>query len=158
MTELGVGILMLAGLAGTLLPVLPGPLIMWLAAIAYGLATGFGPGGIIAMVAITAALAWGAWLSIRIPQRRAAGSGLGVGAQLLAAALAVAGFFLIPVVGAPAGFVAGIFLTRYLDARDIGTAWEATKEGLGSLWRAAAAQFGAGLIAFAVWVVWAIAG
>ena len=149
---------MLAGLAGTLLPVLPGPLIMWLAALAYGLATGFGPAGVVAMAAITGALAWGAWLSIRIPQRRAAGAGLGVGAQLLAAALAVAGFFLIPVIGAPAGFVAGIFLTRYLDVRDTRAAWEATKAGMGSLWRAAAAQFGAGLVAFAVWVVWAIAG
>lgn len=158
MTELVIGLVMIVGLAGTLLPILPGPLVMWLGALAYGMAEGFGPAGLLAVVLITLLLLWGAWLSVRIPQRRAAGAGLSLQAQLLAAGLAVVGFFLIPVVGAPVGFVAGVFVIRYAKVKDVGQAWESTRSALGSLWRAAAAQFGAGVAAAAVWLVWALSG
>lgn len=158
MTELAVGLVMIVGLAGTLLPILPGPLVMWLAAVAYGLAEGFGLVGFLALALITLLLLWGAWLSVRIPQRRAAGSGLSIRAQVLAAVFAVVGFFVIPVVGAAVGFVGGVFLIRYTRERDVAGAWESTRSALGSLWRAAAAQFGTGVAAAAVWLVWALSG
>ena len=49
-----VAIAMVMGLAGTVLPILPGLWLIWGAALVYGLVAGFGASGWVAMTLITA--------------------------------------------------------------------------------------------------------
>lgn len=149
---------MAIGLLGTLLPILPGLLLMWGAGLLYGLSTGFGPVAWVAVAAMTVVVLGAGWLAIRVPVKRTSAAGVGIGAQLLALALAVVGFFAIPVVGAAAGFVAGIYLARLATTRDRTQAWNSTKAALVALWHAAAIQFGAGVLVILIWIVWLLVG
>jgi uncharacterized protein len=154
MVTLLVGLAMVVGIAGTLLPILPGVGLIWAAALVFGLLEGFGFVGWTAMVVISAMGAAGIVAGVRLPQRAASADGIGWRGQLLAFALAVVGFFVIPVVGAPIGFVVGIYVvarTRHGPA-----AWPITKRTVRSLVFAAGLQFVAALGMALTWLVWAI--
>ncbi len=149
------GVAVLVGVAGTLLPVLPGLLLVWAAVVAYGMFVGFGVVGWISVIVATALTALGLYLNFRIPQRAASSTGLSVAAQLLGLALAVAGFFLVPVVGFPLGFVLGVFLIRLRSTGERHEAWKSTKSIIGSLLRASAVQAGCAIAIMFVWMGWA---
>ena len=150
-----VGLAMAVGIAGTLLPVVPGVGLIWAAAVVFGLAEGFGFIGWAAMALITALGAAGLIAGVRMPQRAAAAGGIGWRGQVMAFALAVVGFFVIPVAGAPIGFVVGIYLAAR--ARDRNEAWSITKRTLRSLVLAAGLQFVAAIAMALTWLVWALA-
>ncbi len=154
MVTLLVAIAILVGLAGTLLPILPGLGLVWLATLAYGLVEGFGAIGWTAMSVITLLLVGGTAAAIRVPQRAAAAGGIGLRGQLLAVAMAVIGFFVIPVVGAPIGFVGAVYLLAR--RRDRPNAWPTTVATVRSLLVAAGIQFLAGLGMALTWGVWVV--
>ena len=147
---------MAVGLAGTLLPILPGLLLMWVAAVAYGLGSGLDGLAFGFLIAVSVIVLLALWLGVRLPQKGAARAGVGTGVQLLALAAAVVGFFVIPVVGAAVGFVLAIFGVQLSRTGTASEAWAATRSALFGLMQAAAAQFGAGLLVVAVWVVWVL--
>ena len=149
---------MAIGLIGTLLPVLPGLLLMWAAGLVYGVSTGFDTVAWVALAALTVLVLGAGGLALRLPAKRTAAAGVSVGSQLLALALAFVGFFVIPVDGAAAGFVAGIYLTRLATTRDRTSAWDSTQAALLAMWQAAAIQFGAGVAIILIWVTWLFAG
>jgi uncharacterized protein YqgC (DUF456 family) len=149
-----VGLAILIGVLGTILPLLPGLVLIWVAIVIYGIVTGFGVVGWVATIVVTGLMLLGFYLNVRIPQRRASVSGISTAGQLLGLALAIVGFFVIPVVGAPIGFVLGVFGVRYRATRDAAIAWTGTKSVIGSLLRASAAQAAIGLAMAAVWLVW----
>jgi hypothetical protein len=66
---------------------------------------------------------------------------------------AVAGFFLIPVVGALIGWPAGVFVAELARHRHPGPAWASTKDVLKSLGLGVAVQFVAGVAMIALWVL-----
>jgi uncharacterized protein YqgC (DUF456 family) len=151
-----VGLAMVVGVAGTLIPILPGLLLIWTATLIYGIFGGF---DLVAWVAITAesVIAVSAMtLSVRIPHRRTSDAGVGLPTQLMALGFAVVGFFAIPFAGAPIGFVAGVFVMRWARTRDGGEAWKGTKAALIAMWQTSAVQLLAGILMLAVWVVWAL--
>ncbi len=155
-TEAIAGLVMVIGLLGTILPLLPGLTLIWAAAIGYGLVSGFETTGTVAMILISAVFALGLWLSVRIPQKRTADAGVPLRGQLFALGLAVLGFFVVPVVGAFLGFVLGIYLSERVRRGESGVAWKATKVSIGAMIRASAAQFGVGAVMIALWLVWAL--
>lgn len=155
MVTLLVGLAIAVGVAGTLLPILPGLGLIWIAALVFGILEGFGIAGWTAMVIITGLAIAGTAAAIRVPQRAAAAGGISWKGQLLAVALAIVGFFVVPVVGAPIGFVAGVYLVARQQAST--RAWEVTKSTLRALLVAAGLQFVAGLAMALTWVVWAVA-
>ena len=149
----GIGIAI--GVVGTLLPVLPGLALVWFVMLAFGFTTTFGWVGAVAMAAATVLLAVGLWLGIRIPQQSAARSGLTRKGQLVGGLFAVLGFFVIPVIGAPIGFVLGVFVVRRQQTRDPADAWRSTIDSIRSLLRASFAQAVCGVAMAAAWGVWA---
>jgi len=150
------GLVILIGVAGTFLPILPGLFLVWAAVIAYGLLLDFGVVGWIAVALVTALLVLGLYLNIRIPQKSAAESGLRLPAQLFGLALAIAGFFIVPVVGFPLGFVLGVYIVRYRATNDASQAWTSTKQGIAAIIRASAVQAACGIGMFLVWLGWAL--
>lgn len=155
MTAFLVGLVMAVGILGTVLPILPGLVLIWGAALVYGLVEGFGLIGWVAFGTISLIAAAGVAAGIVVPQRAAWAGGIGVGGQLLALALAVVGFFVIPVVGAGAGFVLGVYLVAR--SRHPEQAWSVTKSTLRSMVVAAGLQFVAGVTMTGVWLVWVFA-
>lgn len=149
-------IVMLAGLVGTLVPVIPGLPLIWAAALVYGLGAGFTTIGWIAFATITALLVVGTVLKFVVPQRRARASGAPLRSLLAGAALGVVGFFVIPVVGLPLGALAGIFVAEGLRTGDWGVARAATKETIIGFGVGALIELGAGLAMVLVWFIWAV--
>ncbi len=156
MVTLLVGLAVAIGLIGTLLPILPGLVLIWAATIAYGLAEGFGVIGWVAVILITGMLIGGEVAGFRMPQKAAAAGGIGWTGQAFAVGLAIAGFFVIPVVGLPLGFVAGVYLAARRRNRE--TAWSTTVRTLRALVKAAGVQFLTGIAMALTWGAWVILG
>ena len=138
-----VALVMAIGAVGTVLPLVPGLGLAWLAALGYGLAEGFGATG--------AAAGW------VVPHRSARASGADRRSVWLGVAGAVAGFFLVPVVGLPLGGVAGIYVGEHLRTSDAAAAWRATRATLVGFGWAALVQLAAALLMIALWVAWVLA-
>lgn len=149
------GLAIAVGVIGTLVPIIPGLALSWLAMVVFGLVLGFGVEGWLAMAIATSLAVLGIYLGIRIPQRTAALGGLSIRGQLVGLALAVIGFFALPVIGAPVGFVGGVWIVRRRDTGDGRAAWVSTRETIRAMFRASAAQALCGLGMGLAWAVWA---
>ncbi len=149
-----VAVVMVIGVAGTVLPILPGLWVIWFAAVAYGFLSGFTTGGWFAMTLITVLAIAGTVSAFYLPQRAAASVGVPWWGQLVAIGFAVAGIFVVPIVGAPLGFVVGILVTTIVRERHIAGALGATWATLKSMLLASGVQFAVGLMMTAVWVMW----
>jgi len=144
------GLLMLVGLIGIVVPVLPGLFLVWLATALWAFEH---PSHVAWVYCGVAALVYAAGLIAQyvMPGRRLKDAGVSTATMLLAVVLAVVGFFVIPVVGAFLGFVLGVFLAESGRHRSRAAAWSGTKQAL----RAVALSTGIELAAgFGIVVVW----
>ena len=66
---------------------------------------------------------------------------------------AVIGFFVIPGVGLPIGFVVGVLVSEYLRYRDWDRAWSATKAALRGVLHSMGIELGAALLIAITWTV-----
>jgi hypothetical protein len=149
-------VVMLVGLAGTVFPLLPGPLLMWATALVYGLLVGFDPIGVGVMTLITLLVAFSFVTGVVIPKRAAERSGASKLSQAGGLVGAVLGFFAIPVVGLVIGALAGVMLVEYLTKRDSREAWAATRDVAKGFGLSALVDFAIGLVIVAAWAGWAI--
>ena len=149
-----VAVVMVIGVAGTVLPMLPGLWLIWAAAAAYGFLAAFGTGGWIAMAMITVLAVAGTASLFYLPQRQASSVGVPWWGQVIALGFAVAGFFVVPVVGAPLGFAVGILVTTIVRERHIAGALVATWATLKAMLLASGVQFAVGLMMITAWVIW----
>lgn len=129
LTEVLVGVAIAVGLIGILVPILPGSALILVAilvwAIELGSATGWAVFGVAA-----AFLVVGTIVKYAVPGRQLKDAGIPASTQWTGVALAVPGFFVIPVVGAFVGFVAGVYLAerRRLGPRAAGpSTWSALR-------------------------------
>jgi len=101
-------LLMIVGLVGVLVPVLPGLVIVWLAGVGSVLWQGTDTTGWLVAWWLTGLFALGTLATVVLPTRR--GRELGASTASLASGLlgAVIGFFVLPVAGFPVGFLAGL--------------------------------------------------
>lgn len=146
------------GVVGTIVPLLPGLLLVWVAALGWGLYSGFGLGGTVAMVLITSLLAFGIYLSIRIPQKSVAAQGLSVAGTLFGLVLAIVVGIVLPVVGIPIGFVLGVWIVRVIDTGDASAAFRSALQTTFALLKASVAQFAVAAAMGLTWLVWALNG
>ena len=151
LTELGIAALIAVGLVGILVPLLPGSVLVLAAILLWALDTTGGVAWTVFAVAATF-LALGAIAKYVVPGRRLSGAGVPMSTQWTGAALAVVGFFVVPVVGLVLGFVLGVYLAerrRVGPAAAGGTTWAALRAvGLSLL-----IELGAALLATTTWVV-----
>lgn len=161
MSDLTIGILVLIvmaiGLAGTLVPIVPGMFLIWGAALVYGLVTGFTTAGVIAMVVITLLLAISLVTTLSIPRRSAQDAGVSASAQVLALVGGVIGFFVIPIVGLFVGALIGLVVAEFVNHQDLGKAIESTKSVAKGMGKSMIVDFALGLSMIGVWAFWAIA-
>ena len=151
--ELLVGVVMAIGLVGTLVPVVPGVILTWLAGLTWAVADGGGAVrwslfGVMTLLLSTALVA-----GVRIPVRRVSDNPAPRGTLLLASVLAVFGFFVIPVIGVLVGFSAGILLAHLVATNDIHQSFDAMWATLRSFGKAAVVQGACGLLICLTWIL-----
>ena len=150
--EVVVAALIVVGLVGTVIPVLPGLVLVWVAIAGWALLDG---GGWVrwSLVVVCAALAVvGYVLGTVLPSRRASDAGAPGWVVFGGAVGMVVGFFMIPVVGLIVGGVVGVFLAELVRSRDLRSAWTLTVETLKGFGIAAAVQLGFGLLMAGLWL------
>ena len=144
--------LLLLGLVGTVIPIIPGVLLMWLTVFIYSLADGFTAVSMPAFLVISViAVITGTsdlWLTLFGAKK----GGASVKSMLIGTAGAIAGSFIFPLVGTIVGYIAGLLLGEYWQHGD----WElAKKAGLGGLagWGVATViQFIGGIFIFVIFL------
>lgn len=140
----------LVGVLGIVIPVLPG-LVLCVAAV---LLWAIGTTGSLAWTTFGIVLviyALGVTLQFILPGRRMKGDGVGGMTLALGAVGAVIGFFVIPVIGLPIGFVLGIFGAEYGRFRDAQRAWSATRSALRGVLHSMGIELATALIIALVW-------
>lgn len=146
------GLAIAVGVVGVFVPVLPGLLLCWLGVLGWALFTDAGWGrwlvlAIVTVVALAATAAKYAFPGARLKQAGVPNLSLFIGGVL-----GIVGFFVIPVVGLPLGFVLGIFLAEWLRQRQAGPAWRATRQALAAVGLAMIIEMAAAIIIFVIWV------
>ena len=150
--------IMLVGLVGLVVPVFPGLVVIWLAALGYGVVAGFGTLGTVMFTLITLLLIAGTLVDNALmgaKARQAGASWWSIGAGLLAGVL---GTLLFPPLGGLVAAPLGILLTEFVLARDWQKALQATRGlALGCGW-AFVARFLMGVAMIGFWAIWAYGG
>ena len=147
-----VGLMMLMGLVGILVPVLPGLLVVWAAVLLWAWQVQTTAGWVVLGIASTLALA-GFLLQYLLPGRRMAKAGVRTSTILAAAAVAVVGFFVIPVVGAFLGFALGIYLIERIRLGAHHAAWRSTTHALKAIALSMGIELLAALAIAGTWVI-----
>jgi uncharacterized protein len=149
-----VAVVMALGLAGTVVPLVPGLILIWAAALGYGFLVGFGTAGLIGMTLITALLVVGTTAKYVLARRGAGATGAPRSTITAAALLGLVGFFVVPVVGFPLGAAIGIFIAERHRLGDSSAAWASTKRVLAGFGRGALVEMGAGVCMIVCWAGW----
>ncbi len=145
-------IAIVVGLVGIVAPILPGLLLCY---------------GAVLVWAILADVGWGKWLVLGLctlwvligtvvkyawPGQRMKRAGIPNWTLLAGVAGAIAGFFVIPFVGLPIGFVAGIWLAEWQRHKDPKLAWPSTVEALKAAGLSMLIELTAGILIALSWV------
>lgn len=150
-TDALVGLVMLVGLVGIVVPLLPGTALVLGAALVWALLLGE-PAGWAVFAVVATALAVGAVVKYLVPGRRLKTDGV-PNRTLLAGALgALVGFFVIPVLGLFVGFVLGIYLAELARLGGHEAAWPSTKAALRAVLTSVLIELAAAVIAIAAWM------
>jgi hypothetical protein len=143
---------MLVGTVGIVVPVLPGLFVVWGATLVWAFERQDGPGWVVFAIS-TALYAVGLVAQYLVPGRRMKTAGVDGVIVAVALAVAVVGFFVVPVVGAPLGFVLTIYVLELVKHRSHAPAWRATSQAI----RAVALNIGIELVtAFAIIATWGV--
>lgn len=151
-----VGLAMVVGIIGTIVPLLPGLPIVWAAALVYGVVEGFGAIGWVSFALITIVGIAGMVAAFVVPQRRVQAGGAPFSTTVVGIIGAVIGFFVIPIIGIVVGGVVGVFLAERARTGDWNEAWASTKNALVGFGIGALIQMGAGVAMMATWVAWVL--
>lgn len=147
------GLAILTGVAGTVIPVLPGSILVGLGLLAWALWGGGGSVGWtvfgVGLLFVLAGMAAGAVLTGRkLKQHNIPGRSVVAGLVL-----GVAGMFIIPVVGLLVGFSAGLLASEFHRTRTFRTAVESSWAALKATGLGLIAEFGLACLAASTWVI-----
>jgi uncharacterized protein YqgC (DUF456 family) len=150
-TEIVVAVLLVVGLAGVIVPVLPGLLLILGGLVIWAIDLNTSTGWVVLAVAVVF-LAVGTVVKYVIPGRRLKTAGVPRSTIVVGGLLGIVGFFVIPVVGLFIGFVLGVYAAerRRLGATAAGPA---TRQALTAVGLSILIELTASLLAVATWVV-----
>lgn len=150
-TELLVAVAIAVGIAGIIVPVLPGTILVLGAILVWALEVGTTTGWL-AFAFATTFLVVGTVVKYLVPGRRLKSSGVPHRTLVAGALLAFVGFFVVPVVGMFIGFVLGVYVAERARVGAAG-AWPSTKAALRAVGVSILIELLAAFLAAATWVV-----
>jgi uncharacterized protein YqgC (DUF456 family) len=143
--------MILAGLVGVVVPVLPALPLVWGGVLVWALGRQDAAGWATVAVATVIAVV-GLVVKYLLPGRRLRASGVPTSSMLAGGVLGVVGFFVVPVVGLVLGFVLGVYLSE-LHRVGAGPAWPATKAAVKAVGLSVLIELAAAVLAASVWAV-----
>ena len=145
-------ILIVIGVAGIVVPGVPGLVLVLAGVLLWAWETGTTLAWSVFAVAV---VMWGAGLVLRyaVPERRLRAAGVRRSTLVLAAVLGAVGFFVIPVVGAAVGFVLGIYLMELGHSRSSAEAWASTRSALAAVATSMGIELATALAIALTWVI-----
>ncbi len=145
------GVLIVVGVLGVLIPVLPGLLLVLVGIAIWAVPRGDAVGWTVLGVAVLIVAA-GSIAKYLLPGRKLREAGVPFRTLALGGVLGVIGFFVIPVVGLFLGFVLGVYAGELGRLGDRSQAWPATRRALGAVGWSILIELATGLLAAAVWI------
>jgi uncharacterized protein YqgC (DUF456 family) len=147
------GLAILVGVAGTVIPILPGSALIAMGLLAWAIWGGAGAAGWvvfgIGLLFVLAGMAASAVLTGRkLRQHRIPNRSVAVGLVL-----GVVAMFIIPVVGLVVGFIAGLLLSEVLRTRDFPLAVRSSIAALKATGLGILVEFGLACLAASTWVI-----
>lgn len=146
-----VGLAIAVGLVGILVPLLPGTLLIFAAILVWALVeqdmTGWVTLAVVSVLLGATTLVKYLW-----PVRRMRAADVRTWSLAAGGVLGIIGFFVIPVLGLPIGFVGGIYLAELAARRDQRLAWASTVHALKGVALSVFVELAGALLATAAWV------
>jgi uncharacterized protein YqgC (DUF456 family) len=148
-TVLMCGLLVVVGLFGIVVPVLPGTVLVALGIAVWTIEDGSSGAWVTLAVAVVCLLV-GAVVKYAVPGRRLKAT-VPTGTLVVGGVFAVIGFFVVPVVGALVGFPVGVYVAERVRVGSAG-AWSSTTAALRAVGAGILIELAAAVVATAVWV------
>jgi uncharacterized protein len=148
--EVVVGIVIAVGLVGVVVQVVPGALLILGAVLVWAAETG----GAVAWVTFAVGALAVAGASVGkylLAGRHLKGAGVRNSTLAWGGVLGVVGFFVVPVVGLPLGFVLGVYLAERVRRREHRAAWTATVAALKATGITMLVELAGALVAAGAW-------
>ena len=147
-------VVLLVGQFGSMVPIFPGPLILWLAALGYGILVGFDTAGLVIFLVITLLVIGGMLADNVLMGAGARQGGASWRTILIALVAGVVGTIIFPPFGGLIAAPLAILLLEYNRLRD----WEKARKslfGMATGWGASfIVRFAFSAVAFAFWLLW----
>jgi uncharacterized protein YqgC (DUF456 family) len=150
-----VAVACLVGIAGTILPVIPGSLLIGGAIVLWAVVEG-GAAAWATAAAACVVLAAGYVLTLWIPGRRMTAAGIPARTLVAGGLLGIVGLFVVPIVGLPLGFVLGVYLAERVRLPTHADAWPSTVEAMKGTGLSVLIGLIAAVIATGLWAVVAV--
>lgn len=154
MTTIGlfiVGLVIAVGLAGIILPVLPGLLLCWGAILAWAVFEGTANGWIV-FAGISVLFALSQVVKYLIPGQWMRSADVAWTTLAIGGLAGIVGFFVIPVIGLPLGFVAGVYAAERMQLGGHAAAWQSTVHAVKAVGLAILIELAAGLFGAVGWL------
>ncbi|WP_406234183.1 DUF456 domain-containing protein [Nocardia sp. NBC_01009] len=150
-----VGLVILVGLLGIIVPILPGVILIFGAIAVWAFVEGGATAWTVFAVS-TAFLVLSGIIKYTWPGRKMKDAGVSNRALFVGAVLGIVGFFVIPVIGLFVGFVLGVYLSELQRLRENQQAWQTTVHALKGVGLSMLIELFGALLATGVWVIGAI--
>jgi uncharacterized protein YqgC (DUF456 family) len=149
--EVLAGLLIVAGLIGIVVPVLPGLLLTWGGVLLWAVAVRTPLAWTVLGIA-TAIMVIGTVVKYLVPGRAMREAGVPWSSLGLGTLLGIVGFVVIPVLGLFVGFVAGVYLAERVRLDDNSQAWPSTVAALKAVGVSMLIELLSGLLIAGTWV------
>ena len=153
--EVLVGLVIVVGLIGVVLPLLPGVLLIFGAILVWAVVEASTTAWIVLAVC-TALLVVSGIVKYTWPGRRMRDAGVPTQSLVVGGLVGVVGFFVIPVVGLVIGFIAGTYLSEVQRVRRNDVAWRSTIHATKAVGLSILVELLGALLASGVWLIAAI--
>ena len=152
-SELLIAILMAIGIMGTIIPLIPGLALVWFAGALWAYFDGADGTRMWILAVMTLFAVFGFAMQFVLPAKAATSNKPPKGTLLLGGLAGIVGFFLIPVIGAPLGFLAGVYANYFWNTGNSAEAWSSTIKTATAFGWALIIQFVCSLLIAMTWIV-----
>jgi uncharacterized protein YqgC (DUF456 family) len=149
-------LIMAVGLFGMVIPIYPGVVIIWAAALIHGLITGFAVQEIWVLVTLTILMVAGTLVDNVLMGGKARQAGASWWSIAGALAAGLLGTFAFPPIGGLIAAPAALFLLEYARLKEPDSAWIVTKGLLTGWGLSFVARFAIGSVMILIWTLWGI--
>ena len=150
--ELVVGLVILVGLVGIVLPLLPGVLLVFGAILVWAIVEGSATAWTVFAIA-TVFLVISGVIKYTVPGKKMKDAGVPTRSLILGGILGIAGFFVIPIVGLFVGFILGTYLAELTRLGSHDRAWPSTWHAVKAVGLSMLIELFGALLASGVWLI-----